>query len=108
MNPEKLYDVQLSVSKLINDDLVNDLISRLSIIGNSSYNYNTKCIDIKVNKNSDKNDDTIKTILKEWLFDINLDSNTYNILSNNIDFLFNITKTNNFNNSKHIIHLYLY
>lgn len=105
----KIYDAQLSVSKIINDDLVNDLVSRLSIIGPSSYNIETKCVDIDMKTMAlVEHDDTIRTILREWLFDMDLDKEIYNILSNNVEILYNITKTGYPNIQEHIIHVYLY
>lgn len=108
MNTKKIYNAQLSVSKIINADLINDLVSRLSAIGESNYDCNTKGIVIRKNGIPNELDDTnIKYILREWINDMNLDKEDYDILIDNIDILFNITKIN-INDSKHIINVYLY
>ena len=109
MNTKELYAAQLNVSKLINDENIQDLISRLSMIGNSNYNHYRRCIDISINNEfiSQDNDESIRNIFKEWLFNMNLDTQTYSIFSNNLKYLINITKISYPNIKNHVIHVYL-
>lgn len=109
MDTKRIYDAQLSVSRIINADLINDLVSRLSAIGPDKYDYNSKSVVINKDGIPDELDDiNIKYILKEWIYDMNLNKEDYNTLINNIDILFNITKITLNNNLEHIINVYLY
>lgn len=109
MNTKKIYNAQLSVSKIINADYINDLVSRLSSLGESKYNCNSKSVMIKIQGNPNETDEaTIRYILKEWITDMDIDQEDYNVLIDNIDILFNITKINFPNIPYHIINVYLY
>lgn len=109
MNTKKIYNAQLSVSKIINADYINDLVSRLSSLGDAKYNCNSKSVTIKRNGNPDEIDDvTIRYILREWLTELDIDQEDYNVLIDNADILFNITKINFADTPYHIINVYLY
>lgn len=109
MNTKKIYNAQLSVSKIINADYINDLVSRLSSLGESKYNCNSKSVTIKRNGNPDEIDNvTIRYILREWLTDLDIDQEDYDVLIDNADILFNITKINFADTPYHIINVYLY
>lgn len=109
MNTKKIYNAQLSVSKIINADYISDLVSRLSSLGDAKYNCNSKSVTIKRNGNPDEIDNvTIRYILREWLTDLDIDQEDYNVLIDNIDILFNITKINFTDTPYHIINVYLY
>lgn len=108
MDTKKIYDAQLSVSKIIDDDLINDLVNKLEVIGSSAYNYNSKSIMITKSEEDINDDIRIKSILKDWINEIDISKEDHKILIDNIDILFNITKLNDCNDTKHIINLYLY
>ena len=109
MNTKKIYNAQLSVSKIINADYINDLVSRLSSLGDAKYNCNSKSVTIKRNGKPDEIDDvTIRYILREWLTELDIDQEDYDVLIDNADILFNITKINFADTPYHIINVYLY
>lgn len=107
MNTKKIYDAQLSVSKLINDDSINDLVNMLTDIGSAAYNYNSKSIMIKKNEEDNNDEEKIRSILKIWINELDLSKEDHDTLIDNIDILFNITKLNECND-EHIINVYLY
>ena len=112
MNTEKLYTAQLNVSKFFNNETINDLILRLKVLfaeDDIIYNEKTNTIDIMRNKMSNVEDDiNIRVILKEWIRSLQADQNDIDIITNNIEFIFNITKLGYPNIDKHIINIYLY
>lgn len=112
MNTEKLYTAQLNVSKFFNNETINDLILRLKALfaeDNIIYNEKTNTIDIARNRISNIEDDiNIRMILKEWIKTLPADQNDIDIITNNIEFIFNITKLGYPNIDKHIINIYLY
>ena len=110
MNTKRIYDAQLNVSEFYNDETINDLVSRLSSIGDETYyNEKTKTIDIKMNKVSSIEDDyNIREIIKEWLRTLPANEEDIEIMINNADYIFNIAKLGYPNLEKHIINIYLY
>lgn len=111
MNTKEIYTAQLNVSNFYNDETVNDLISRLNSynIGNTYYNEKTNTIDIKCDRQSSINDDIIiRNTIKEWVKSLPANEEDINIIINNIEVVFNITKLGYPNLEKHIINIYLY
>lgn len=112
MNTEKIYTAQLNVSKFYTDETINDLVSRISSanIGDETYyNDKTKTIDIKCNRMAMVEDDfTIREIIKEWIQSLPINKEDIDIIINNMEFIFNITKLGYPNIEKHIINIYLY
>lgn len=110
MNTKRIYDAQLNVSKFYDDNTINDLISKLSFIGDETYyNEKTKTIDIKVNRLASVEDDsTIRTIIKEWVELLPADEEDIKIITDNINYIFNIVKLGYPNLDKHIIEIYLH
>lgn len=107
MNTLKISHAQLSVSKCYTVDTINTLIN---IIGRdgliSYYNFETKSIDIEHENNKEIDINIIKYRLKEWLDTLTADKESIEILKNNIDFIFNITRLNSPDGT--IFKVYLY
>lgn len=110
MNTEQLYHAQLNALENISVNSILNLIDKLNIIGDASYNYTSRCIEIEKKEASSINDDNkIREILKNWLSDEkNINANDKSVLIDNIDFLFNIAKLGYPDINKHIIQVYLY
>ena len=106
MNTTKIYYAQLNVSKFYTVETITKLIDRLSYLGQDVYyNNETRSIDIEGPYEKD-NDDNIRNELKEWIKELPADKESINIICDNINFVFNITKIGTENNN--IIKLYLF
>lgn len=106
---DKLYTAQLNVSKYYNDETINDLVSKVSFIGESKYNKNDKTIHIQVNRTASmEDDDIIRQVLKEWLNTLPADNEDINYISDNVQYIFNITKMGYANIPGHTICIWLY
>lgn len=112
MNTTKLYDAQLNVSNQYNLETINNLITNLSeIFDDVYYNYETKSIDIEVEKTINRGNeiDIIKGELREWINSLDTNEESKKIVSENINFVYNITELSyNELENKCIIKLYLY
>lgn len=110
MNTQKIYTAQLNVSKFYNKNTINDLVSKLSFIGEETYyNEKTNTIDIKCNRLAMIEDDVaIRETMKEWVKTLPANKEDIDIITNNIEIIFNITKLGYPNLEKHIINVYLY
>lgn len=110
MDTKRIYDAQLNVSKFYTDETINDLVSRVSFIGERSY-YNTKTntIDINVNRIAMVEDDyTIRNIIIDWLNTLPADKKDIEVMIANNEYIFNIAKLGYPGVDKHIINIYLY
>lgn len=106
MNAERIYYAQLNVSKCYTVDTINNLISKLSYLGEDVY-YNNETRSIDIDNPSDPNVKLhIINKLQEWVKDLPTDKDTIETICCNIDFIFNITTINIDNNT--IIKVYLY
>lgn len=110
MDNKRIYTAQLNVSKFYTTNTINDLVSKLSFIGDETYyNEKTKTIDIKCNRLATVEDDcAIRETIREWVKTLPADKEDINTIVENIEFVFNIAKLGYPNLEKHIINIYLY
>ena len=107
MNPEQIYHAQLNALKNISAQSITDLINKLNTLGEASYNYSSRCIEVE-NKDQINNSD-IKNILTIWLNELEeINSEDKSVLINNVDFLFNIIKIGCPDIENNITQIYLY
>lgn len=109
MTKKDLYTAQLNVSKYYNNETINNLVSKVSFIGNSFYNETTKTIDIKVDRlASIEDDEVIRQILKEWVKTLPADKEDIELICENVQYIFNISKLGYPNIPEHTINIWLY
>lgn len=110
IDTEKICTAQLNVSNFYNEQTINSLVNKLNCIGDKVfYNEKSKTIDIESNHISNvEDDDKIKNIIRDWLYTLPADINDINVISDNIDIIFNVVKLGYPNIDKHIINIYLY
>lgn len=110
MDTKQIYIAQLNVSKYYTQNTINDLVSKLSFIGEETYyNEKNKTIDINCNRVASIEDDcAIRQTIKEWIKTLPIENKDIDVMIENIDFIFNITKLTYPNLDKHIINVYLY
>lgn len=107
MNTLKIYNAQLNVSRCYTVETITNLIDELSIYTeNAYYNNETRSIDIEVDEGNNISNDDIKYTIKSWLYTLPTDRGSIDIIAENINIVFNITRINNENNE--IIKVYLY
>lgn len=105
MNNSKIYTAQLDVSKFFTVETVTNLIDRLSYLGKDVYyNNKTRSIDIEIEDGKECDDIAIREELKIWLHTLEANKESIEIICNNINLVFNITKLGNINTIK----VYLY
>lgn len=103
MNMTKISNAQLNVSNFYTVENVTNLINRLSSEDYSAYfNLETRSIDIEA-ENDSISDFVIKHELEQWLRELPADNESIDIICENIDVVFNITKLSN-----NLTKLYLY
>lgn len=105
MNTTEIYYAQLNVSEYYTIDTITKLIDRLSNLGSDVY-YDNSTKSINIENPNENIDGIIRKELKQWINELSIDKNNMEVLCNNIDFIFNITKIND--NSGTIIKVYLY
>lgn len=103
MNTLKIYNAQLNVSRCYTIETITNLIDEFE---NAYYNNETRSIDIEVNEGCNISNDDIKYTIKSWLYTLPADRSSIDIIAENINIVFNITRINNENNE--IIKVYLY
>ena len=114
MNTKEIYTAQLNVSKQFTDSSIGELCdiifhcNTISEIRNVSYNAYLKSIEIVIDRRSEVEDDEkLRILLQNWLKTLPVSRNDIDILCNNIEFIFNISKVGVADFDKHLIYIRL-